>query len=517
LNSISEKVLPKIIYFYFPVLLEKILIITPLLTSFVLKYFEVALFLKNRFTQYTLVIVPVMGFLLVLFLNRHGIGVTPDSVMYYSAGEYFLNHGEFRTILEGPEWQFLAHYPPGYPMILAFGNLFIEDICVAASVLNAFFLGLTLFLVGALLRKDYEFQKIILIQFVLLVFCSFLRIYEMIWSEGFYLIWAVLVYLFAVKYQKSTEIKHLIFCGLGIMIACYSRYVGVTLLMTTVLFFYIENKGSRHFLFYKRYFIFSIGSISLLLFWMIRNKMLMDSAVNRSFSFHPVSLDAWQEMFLHTSSYFLPFGNSRSMAVILGAIIFSILVFVSVRFMYRSQNKLVKICALNFWVYFLFLLFTNTFLDQTPLYSRTLMPIYFFLILGMTILLLEVKNKWIKGMLGAYLVLHVLFTLGYSFKKNNGISFSHSSVVDNELVEFCSKLPNEIIYSNEPDRLYHLSKGKVLPYWQVKLSKDTKQAYFILFNPGRGMHENFWSDIPGEWKALYRSNTAEVRRLSETE
>lgn len=94
-------------------LLEKILIITPLLTSFVLKYFEVALFLKNRFTQYTLVIVPVMGFLLVLFLNRHGIGVTPDSVMYYSAGEYFLNHGEFRTILEGPEWQFLAHYPPG--------------------------------------------------------------------------------------------------------------------------------------------------------------------------------------------------------------------------------------------------------------------------------------------------------------------------------------------------------------------------------------------------------------------
>ncbi|MFT7344663.1 MAG: hypothetical protein ACI9XP_001250 [Lentimonas sp.] len=471
---------------------------------------------ETKYVNYLIAILPLFAFFLVLFVNRHGIGISPDSVMYSSSAEYFLANGELRTILEGPDWEYLAHYPPGYSLVLALGNFFIDDIYLAASVLNGIFLSILLFIIGWFMQRRHTLTQVIIIQITVLSFCSFLRIYEMLWSEGFYMVWVVLAYFSAYEFKITRQKKWLVTCLIGIIFACFTRYVGVTVLLTVLLFNFIESKGQRNFRFYKFHFLFSITAVSLLVIWLIRNKLLLDNVANRTFSYHPVSSDVWKTMFTETARYLIPYRPLHvpsKFYLLLGVLIFLLLVSFSVYVILKNKSKLIKIFALNFFVYFLFLLFTNTFLDTTPLYWRTLMPIFLFLILGITLSLYESNHKWIKPFLMGYIAIHLVCTLNLAIDKTNGLGYSHERRQDQELVEFCQSLSNKTLFSNEPYRLYYLSKGKTLTYWPKHVeSHQNKGDLFIYFSPGHGATKNYWADLNGDWDLIYKSKTAEVRK-----
>ncbi len=58
-------------------------------------------------------VVPILAFFFLVFISRFGIGITPDSMIYISAAQLFVDTGEFKSILDGIPLQYMTHYPPG--------------------------------------------------------------------------------------------------------------------------------------------------------------------------------------------------------------------------------------------------------------------------------------------------------------------------------------------------------------------------------------------------------------------
>jgi len=457
--------------------------------------------------NYFYLVVPIISFFYVFFACRFGIGISPDSTMYISSAESFVHIGEFRTILKGPEMEYLVHYPPFYPFILAVFSWFTHDFYFSAIMINAICLASFLILIALVFRNKLKTIEIVIIQLFLLINLSFTNIYLMSWSEPLFFLFTVASFYFVVRFVNENKFIFIIISAIFVSLACITRYVGVTVFITLFLFIFIKSSQTLIFRKLKLLIVFSVVSLLPLFLWFLRNKILLGNVSNRDVSFHPISSEYFQDLFLNSFSFFMPIKFSKTVNIILGGLLIIVIFYYTFKLI-KSSDQNFQLYAIHFWTYFLFLMVSNTFFDFTPYYFRTLSPIYIYLIIIFLIYLLKTKSRYITYFYSSAFIYTFLLT---NYARDSGMDFSSANNKVPKTIQAIKRLDKKIkCFSNEPDRIYYLT-GDVIYWFSQYSDKENERCYMIFFKKGRDYSSEFWSKSKLKWFEVYESDDVVIK------
>jgi hypothetical protein len=469
--------------------------------------------------KWLLLIIPILGFLAVLKANSFCIGVSPDSTFYLSAAESLKEFGEIRSIYEGSKMEYMSHYPPGYSIILYIFNWGFNDIYEAARWVNAtFFLGLIL-LIGFALRSKLKLTIVLLIQLFILTNFSIFYIYEMAWSETPYLFFSFLAMyaLYRFSLGDGFSLKWLLISAISVTISLSIRYIGVTLILASVIIIW-RVTSSKEFKTRLKYVVIHgfISSLSLML-WMLRNIVLIDKPTDRHFAYHPMPKAYYDSWFISTREFFLQGPFPRYYNIYAGGLIVIILLVLSVIIWIKRPRRIESSLLVFGWVYIGFLIFSNHFLDWTPMYFRTMSPPYLLILLGILIYIFNRDKSRVKIVLTVLFAALVLLQLrqfkGYIFSPDNGRDISYRTLMMPESVNAIAKIPeNTKIFSNCVDRVYFYDNGRKSDWIHDWEPKDTINLYDVLFKESRPV-EAYLDKTGGlDFEVVYESDDLLIRR-----
>jgi len=228
-------------------------------------------------------------------ITRPGIGVSPDSIVYMAAAQSITEgHGITMPAANGQDVP-LTHFPPGYPLALAFTAFFFaHHFLLAAKALNILLFGANTALVAGWVYRRTRRLSLAAFSLVISIFAlDFLRIYSMAWSEPLFLFLTFGGLLFLDFYIEVPS--PLVGEGKGLLLlaalfsaaAVLTRYAGIAGICAGLLaVFFCQKKRLRQKLKESTLFGFVAGLPIAL--WLWRNFLLTHDATTRKFVFHPV-------------------------------------------------------------------------------------------------------------------------------------------------------------------------------------------------------------------------------------
>jgi hypothetical protein len=168
------------------------------------------------------------GISTLIFLRSYfyGVFISPDSTNYLRAAQSIVNGYGFNVYAEAG-WKdfYFAHWPIGYPLLIAYVSLITgTDVYLASKILTI------LTLAGIFVLLYLKFKKEAWI-YALIMSCyqSFLTVFYFTWSEQLYLLGSLLLTFEIINIVSKDKIK--LYHYLNIFIACLLmfivRYVGI--------------------------------------------------------------------------------------------------------------------------------------------------------------------------------------------------------------------------------------------------------------------------------------------------
>ena len=180
-----------------------------------------------------------------LYVIRHGVGASGDSVWYMQGAENILK-GYGYGIQRGDGFQPITLFPPFFSIVLAGLGLTGVPVFTLAGYLNAALFGANIFLTGWLVHRltGSTFASILASAFTLLCVDLFvMHIWAM--SEPLYLTLTLLSLLALLEYQIRARFHLLAWSALAGGLAVLTRYVGISLVATLCLWLLVFGTGSR--------------------------------------------------------------------------------------------------------------------------------------------------------------------------------------------------------------------------------------------------------------------------------
>ena len=209
--------------------------------------------------------------------SKYGAGVSSDSTKYLSVAQNLLAGNGLIDHKDAP----LLSWPPLYSMMLA-GLSFLTglDVFVAGWYLNAFLLGLNVFLSGVLFYRVFSEKPLYAYLASLFVFLSIsaLRIHADISSDPFY--WTLtLGFLIATDdYVTKRSYRAFAWMVLFSILAPLQRYVGLAVTVTAEIVILIENRKSiRTWL--RDGFVLGFLSVLPIAWWLIVHNMIVHGSL----------------------------------------------------------------------------------------------------------------------------------------------------------------------------------------------------------------------------------------------
>jgi len=439
-----------------------------------------------------LAIVPILAFVALVFTTRFFIGISPDSIMYVSAAQSFIDTGELRSIFDGLPLQYMTHYPPGLSLFISFFSLFTSNLYDAARLLNAISIFALLFSVGLITRKYLSTSYIISLQALLMLNLSLFSIYQMLWTEPIYIILSIFSLVTLNLFVNTKNIKYLLITSVLLSTSVFVRYIGVSLIITSVIYIWIALKNEKSIERIKYIFILGFISSSSFLYWTIRNYILVANPTDRHFSFHPMTMEYYEEWLTSTTTFFIGLTSNQLgdvLSYIIGAIIIIALLYYSMQVFRKSSLELNYIFILYPTVYLAFLFISNTFFDFTPLYYRTLSPVYIFFTISIFTFIWG--NAKLKKILKLSLITIFLLLYGSRFtinlvKYNDGKGLSSKAYMIPNTISELEKLNSETkVYTNEAERLYLLTNGRLAEHLRNIQGASEDEFIIVYFYNGR--------------------------------
>jgi|GEM_PF-4492698 len=439
--------------------------------------------------SWQLYIIPLLAVIALLYATRFGAGISPDSVFYISAAQSLGDTGELRSIYEGSEWAYLSHYPPGYSVLIATYNFFTHDLYEAARWVSVTFLFALLLAIGYMLRPFLSTAFLVITQVLIVCNLSVFKIYEMSWSEPPFLFLSMVGLYALYRFAKGRKVSWLIASGLLISMAVSVRYVGVTLIIASVIYLWISLKNEA---IGKRIGLIALhGFLSCLLLagWMVRNMILIKGATDRKAAFHPMTAEYYKDWISNTQDFFLPVaGNGSLLSYTIGGFFLAAFTIFTIRRIRTGTEELSKLLLIYAAVYLLFLIVSNTFFDFTPLYHRTLTPAYLILLLALMIYLFG-NNAGRSGLKKVFILVllfvHVPRFIRHLKQADDGIEYSSKSIRIPSTIAGIRSLPETArMFSNEVDRIYYLT-GRSSDWFRDLESAKQEDAYLVWFKSGR--------------------------------
>lgn len=325
----------------------------------------------------------------------HGCGLTPDSMVYLRAATSMLQGKGLLDVDGAP----LAHYPPGYPIIIvgaagAGAGLLHSDLLESIRILNALLFGVNIVLISCAVW-------IVARNGVPAIVCALLSIFSaplvmnhmMVWSEPPFLTFSLGALILLSRYHVRQR-RWMLYCA-ALLIGCsiLTRYVGITLLPPALLLVLLFSRKGRRGKAIDA-MLTTFISCAPLAIWLVRNALTASSVTNRFPAFHPAGRQHFEALvgvahrFIAPS---LPFGVGWIEAFLFAGI--GALLIWGLAALYRNGSfhrtgfpievVLPIICGSFALTYTLFVLASISFLDAlTPIDDRIMLPPFVFLMIA---------------------------------------------------------------------------------------------------------------------------------------
>ena len=187
-------------------------------------------------------------FIVLVRGSTYGVGVTPDSVSYISTARN-LAAGNGFIQWNGSSY---THAPPLFPLLLALTGIFGPDLADTAGYVNAFLYGLAIFLSSLWLWQHIRtrpaptsrtLQTWILLwaAAVLVLSPSLLRIASYALSEPLFILLTVSALFTFNTFLDIDKRAYLVLAAIFTALACLTRYVGITIPATLLLFLLLRK------------------------------------------------------------------------------------------------------------------------------------------------------------------------------------------------------------------------------------------------------------------------------------
>lgn len=435
-------------------------------------------------TRYTIayVIISLLAIGMHLYATRPwGIGVTQDSVFYFSAADNLLKGHGVSWTGGGGAVKPLIHFPPLYPITVSVFKAILGQSNLAANWINALLFGLNVPVIGLIIQDITKSRLAGLAgAFIALISPVIFGVHLDAMSEPLYLIWVFVSLGLLVLYLDQRKIPLAIVAGLCSGLAVLTRYVGISVIATGVLMLVLwyPAEFKRRLWEAIRYGI--VATVPVII-WYIRNLIHTGSFTNRSISFHPITSKALSEGFNSYALWFLSESASPELRLLV-----ALLVLLGISWILTSiflnkgtsgqivvpyNTRIIGILVLHVVVYSLLLIFSISFIDaSTRLENRILLPIYFIILI-----LAVVSINWllstphwravgVKHFLGLSAVAFVALLYVprqvdlIENMRDEGRGFSAQSWTNSEIISALKRLdPETTVYSNEAFSVLYLT------------------------------------------------------------
>jgi hypothetical protein len=184
------------------------------------------------------------GGVIWLATSRMGPGISTDSAMILATAE---NLAKGRGLIDyaGTE---LTQFPPLYSMILALGSLlFRQDVFVVGWALNVLVFAALIWVTGQLLFDTFDDEPIFAYVGAFVVFSStsLIEISANIASDPLFMLMVLFFLMCAAAYLKSGGTRYALVAAALVIIACFQRYAGLSLVIAGSLMAAYRNRKVR--------------------------------------------------------------------------------------------------------------------------------------------------------------------------------------------------------------------------------------------------------------------------------
>jgi len=462
-------------------------------------------------------IVALLGMLILLFATRPGIGVLPDSTVYFDAARNLAGgRGLYCISGTGPGLQALTHYPPLYSSLLALIASQGATVETSARWLNVILFAGNILLVGVSLSfcRPGSFWLPVFGSLLAMTAPDLLAIHSVAMTEPLYLCLTFAGLLSLAIYLEKQRRVMLLFAACLIALSFLSRFVGVTGVgagFIALLFIGRDQNGRMAFSlsfrgegFRRRVFdavIFGMVACVPTALWSIRNRLATGGASDRQFAIHPIKFRQIVSAF-STAAQWLLLGKVR-LEVRFVAFVCEMLVFaVMATYLMRKgrrrdevesdrRTSLLHLLTIFIVVYVTFLILIISFFEtDNVLDSRSLLPVHFALLV-----LVPAVARSLYGRVPpasparmALVAVAVLLFVSYGFRaarwfdgvRADAQGFAGRAWRESPGIAQVRKLPPEYsIYSNGVDAIYYLTGRRAfdIPARMVKGTGQPNTAY----------------------------------------
>jgi len=242
--------------------------------------------------------------LFLLWATPWGVRIQHDSYYYITAAASFREGHGFSWLGGEGVLKPLTHFPPLYSLLLALVSLPKASIPNRASALAAILFGLSVSLVFWFIYHHSRNRWVSVLGTVMWMISpvvlpiSFAAMTEILFMLLVYGCMSALA-----AYFVSEERSHLLLAGILFSLACLARYAGLALLpalVIPILLLKTEPLRSRirDILILAGCGLFPVGV------WFLRNFLVSGTLTNRTFAYHPVSLDDLRLLLKQISGWF---------------------------------------------------------------------------------------------------------------------------------------------------------------------------------------------------------------------
>ncbi len=448
-----------------------------------------------------LFLISAIGVLLILRTTPEGLGLSDDSIAYIAGARSMLAGNGYREAWlasNGP----VTHFPPGFSSVLAFFGLFGLDPLRGARLVNALLFGLNAGMLGVLAwRMTPSLTAGLVLAALFVGNGEMLQVHAVAMSEPLFIFlclisfWNFDLYF---EFPPSSlgrgivgEWWWLVACGTFTGMAYLTRYAGLALAATFLVAICILRTSWR-----KRFTsigIFLAGFLPWVLGWAIRNRLVADSATNRTFVWHPITAENMQIGLRVFSEFFIPVETWRReifkqpyiieilITVTLGSTLtwtlFKIWNYISKPNQLSAWNRGGKpsrqvisfAVALFIFAYLASIIASMTMFDAATKFKlRILAPVFVCLFI-----LMVDAGVWLRiKYRGVVIALTFIFLGFFAYKQSitvaqwskSGLGYASFQWYDSEAMAYLRDLPADIkIYTNEPGAVYlYVERGAVV-------------------------------------------------------
>lgn len=420
---------------------------------------------KHKANTIILIAFFLTSVLLVLYLSKHGVGDSPDSILYLGIAHNMVTTNSATIPFGIWAHELVTHYPPGYPALIAlFSLIFHTTVFTSARILNAMLFGILSVLTISCIQKIKPQEKRVsyVAGCILLTSIPLLSFFITASSEGIMMVSGLIAGIAAYQYVTRKNILYLLLCMGSIWIATLTRYAGIAYLISISIYLLFFPKHTLKTRIISLLGI-TISSIPILL-WTIKTIEVNGRILDRVILYHPTSIGT---ILRDIVSGIGAWSNSPNYLLLIGIVLGLISVTAYIKYVYHTKNQpsirrhCMPLIGLFFLIYITTLIVTRVtidaaiFSDPTRMLIPLLVPCIIFLS-GVVDTKKIHSIILIRYALLYFLIIYIsLFTTWATTIKKQGIGFASPTWQAAPIFPIVLRIDNQkILYSNSPHLLF---------------------------------------------------------------